>query len=169
MKPCTRANGCTLADGHPGVCLPFSAATTLVPAARARVCDDVHGGAPCGRECWQLQPESPRVDSDESFAPAESAAVLTGEVGPTRVPVDIPSGAEGLVVGPEDVLVIAFAIDLTPSEMRALRAQMEERLPGSRFVIVAGYNAHIGVVKNSYKSDRGVIEDGVLRPPLPPA
>lgn len=151
-----RETGCTLPSDHPGPCLPFSTPTTLVPA---RKCDGNHAEHACSaRNCWQNDPP-----------PAESAAVLTGEVGPTRVPVDVPSGAEGLVVGPEDVLVIAFAIDLSPFEMRKLRAQLEERLPPSRFVIVAGYNAHLAKVGKAYNSDRGEITSGILRAPLSPS
>lgn len=154
-RPCTRSLVCTLNDGHAPPCLPYGEAVTLTPSVR---CDGNHAAPRCAaRDCWQGDP------------PAVSGAVLTGEIGPTRVPVDVPSGAHGLVVGPEDVLVIAFAVDLAPSEMRALRAQLEERLPPSRFVIVAGYNATLAKASKAYKSDRGEITDGVLRTSLPPA
>lgn len=152
---CTRTNGCTLDGEHHGACLPFSRPTTLTPRPR---CDGNHAAPRCAaRDCWQGAP------------PAESAAVLTGEVGPREVTVPVPSGAEGVVVGPDDVLVIAFATDLSGPQMRTLRAELENRLPGERFTIVAGYNAHLAVVRNALKSTRREIEDGVLRPSLPPS
>jgi hypothetical protein len=155
VSRCQRTKGCTLDGEHTGACLPFSIPTTLTPRPR---CDGNHAAPRCAaRDCWQ------------GDAPAVSGAVLTGEVGPRDVTVPIPSGAEGVVVGPEDVLVIAFATDLNPHQMRVLRAELENRLPGERFTIVAGYNAHLAVMRGALTSKGKELPDGVLRASLPPA
>jgi hypothetical protein len=111
-------------------------------------------------------PEESKYWTDD----ADGDPVLVGEVGPPAA-VTLPEGvSQALTVGPDEVLVIAFEQHIAPHERDQIRRDLERTIPGDRFVIVAGRGARIGKVHSGpVQTDRGVIDDGVLRPPLPPA